>query len=182
MKRQRQSSEDSGSDVIATPFKLRRTGNRVSQAASVSPEAPTETPSRVTRQSKTRRHRNEKEKARELLQRRRAGENIEQVTDTSESETDEDDAGAALEHLSDFEDEEEEEEIEVAKPKRKTGKSGIDDNASGNPDEDFIVDDEDEPLGVPAMNSIPLEFTHQAHKPLKEHFKDAIEWMIHNKV
>jgi len=29
---------------------------------------------------------------------------------------------------------------------------------------------------------IPLEFTHAAHKPLKEHFKDAVEWMVHNKI
>lgn len=48
------------------------------------------------------------------------------------------------------------------------------------------------------MHDIPLEFTHAAHKPLKEHFKDAVrtflascdftnnhmqvEWMVHNKV
>jgi hypothetical protein len=32
------------------------------------------------------------------------------------------------------------------------------------------------------LADIPLQFTHAAHKPLKEHFKDAIEWMVHNKV
>lgn len=29
---------------------------------------------------------------------------------------------------------------------------------------------------------IPLQFTFQAHKPLKSHFKDAIEWLVHRRV
>jgi hypothetical protein len=34
--------------------------------------------------------------------------------------------------------------------------------------------------GVPmGINDIPLEFTHAAHKPLREHFKDAVSvWLI----
>lgn len=37
-------------------------------------------------------------------------------------------------------------------------------------------------LGVPEMSQIPLQFTHAAHKQLKEHFKDVVEWMVHKKV
>ncbi|KAL5347697.1 hypothetical protein ACLOAV_007106 [Pseudogymnoascus australis] len=39
------------------------------------------------------------------------------------------------------------------------------------------------PLGAPSsLHSIPLEFTHQAHKHLKSHFKDCIEWMVQKKI
>jgi len=47
--------------------------------------------------------------------------------------------------------------------------------------DDFVVDDdEDAPLGVPheALLDIPLEFTAHSHKPLKEHFRDVVEWLV----
>jgi len=50
-------------------------------------------------------------------------------------------------------------------------------------DEDFVVDDADDALGAPlGLDDIPLEFTRHAHKKPKEHFKDAVEWMIQNKL
>lgn len=53
-------------------------------------------------------------------------------------------------------------------------------------EEDF-VDDDDEALGV-AMDAealrrtIPIEFTRHANKKTIEHFKDEVEWMVHNKL
>ena len=50
-------------------------------------------------------------------------------------------------------------------------------------DDDFVVDDDSEALGVPhELSEIPLEFTRHAHKKPYEHFKDAVEWMVHNKL
>ncbi|KAI4120895.1 MAG: hypothetical protein LQ341_007486 [Variospora aurantia] len=57
----------------------------------------------------------------------------------------------------------------------------------GNLDEyeqDFVDDDNDSgTLGAPPdLSSIPLEFTRHAHKKPIEHFKDVVEWMVHNKL
>ena len=50
-------------------------------------------------------------------------------------------------------------------------------------DEDFVVNDEDEPLGAPHdLSEMPFEFTRHAHKKPLEHFKDAVEWMVHNRL
>ena len=50
-------------------------------------------------------------------------------------------------------------------------------------DNDFVVDDDGEALGVPHdVSEMPLEFTRHAHKKPYEHFKDAVEWMVHNKL
>ncbi|KAL8897310.1 MAG: hypothetical protein Q9207_007275 [Kuettlingeria erythrocarpa] len=49
-------------------------------------------------------------------------------------------------------------------------------------EEDFVVDDSDT-LGVPAaLDEIPLQFTRHSHKKPIEHFKDVVEWMVHNKL
>ena len=45
-----------------------------------------------------------------------------------------------------------------------------------------MVDDDEEPLGAPAYSQIPLEFTLQAHKPLREQFPHAVEWLVHNRI
>ncbi|KAI9831359.1 MAG: hypothetical protein M1819_005133 [Sarea resinae] len=59
-------------------------------------------------------------------------------------------------------------------------------DVNGDWDDDFVVDDEDI-LGVPpdqtaAVLSIPIEFTRHANKRPKEYFRDAVEWMVHNKL
>jgi hypothetical protein len=138
---------------------------------------------RTTRQSKIRRHRTEKEKKLELLKRRRAGENIEELTETSESESDEEDQ-SDFEKLSEFDDEEDEEAPIVEKPRKMTSKKRSSDAEDDDHDsvEDFIADDDELGVPDPSLLDIPLEFTHAAHKPLKEHFRDAIEWMVHNKI
>lgn len=50
-------------------------------------------------------------------------------------------------------------------------------------EEDFVVDDNEGLLGAPAgLDQIPLEFTRHAHKEPIEHFKDVVEWIVHNKL
>ncbi|TAQ89595.1 hypothetical protein B7494_g2060 [Chlorociboria aeruginascens] len=139
------------------------------------------TPVRHTRQRIVRKHRTKKEKMMELLKRKRAGENIDQVTTSEDSD---EGGGAALydnkdEALSNFEDESEIDEVKE-KPRRKQASR----NGEDHYDSDFVIDDDDELIGVPhhALSEIPLKFTHRANKPLKEHFKDAVEWMVHNKI
>ncbi|KAL8933723.1 MAG: hypothetical protein Q9211_005628, partial [Gyalolechia sp. 1 TL-2023] len=49
-------------------------------------------------------------------------------------------------------------------------------------EEDFIEDDDDT-IGAPlGLEDIPLEFTRHAHKKPVAHFKDVVEWMVHNKL
>lgn len=49
-------------------------------------------------------------------------------------------------------------------------------------EEDFVVEDDDT-IGAPVgLDNIPIEFTRHANKKPFEHFKDAVEWMIHNKL
>lgn len=86
-----------------------------------------------------------------------------------------------------------------------TAANAYDDNGSENPGEgpeeeddddgmaDFIDDSHAGPLGAPSSataedemamlrREMPLQFTFQAHKPLKSHFKDAVEWLVHRRV
>ncbi|KAK4230847.1 hypothetical protein QBC38DRAFT_356128 [Podospora fimiseda] len=148
-----------------------------------------------------------KEKARELLRRKRAGEVIEE----GEGEDEEDEPRKALydtdsDHLAlgEFEDDEESEQEapkeeqdgkkkkdkdkkkQKEKKKEKVAKQdGSDDQDTPEKDlEDFVVDDSDEPLGVPdeVFHDMPIEFTRASHKPLKDHFRDVIEWLVQFKV
>ncbi|KAI9730988.1 MAG: hypothetical protein M1834_005449 [Cirrosporium novae-zelandiae] len=47
-------------------------------------------------------------------------------------------------------------------------------------DDDFIVDDEEDHLGVPT--ELPFEFSLQSRKKTEEYFKDVVEWMVQNKL
>jgi hypothetical protein len=190
LKRTRQPVESDDSDIVSSPLKRRRGAQQVDEDSSDSNlpspsniprnaerDSASKTPPRFTRQQKTvRRHRTEKEKKMELLKRRRAGENVEQVTD-SESDSAEDNADEELQELSEFEDEEESPEQVRNPSKGKTQKKGSDS------EDDFVVEDDEGPLGIPDhLAQVPLEYTHAAHKPIKEHFRDVVEWMVHNKV
>ena len=148
--------------------------------------------------------RGEKRKKMELLRRRRLGQKLDEEDITSSSSDGEPrkavyDADSDLPALDEFDDEEEEEDEEEhepdgpsSPPRRKktsrtavpaTANSGGSSNDEGNLD-DFVVDDEDDLLGAPAsaLEEMPLEFTRHSHKPLKEHFKDAIEWLVHRRI
>ena len=137
----------------------------------------------------------------ELLRRRRAGEKIDKLT-SSESESDDDrkgmydtDSDTEFKVLKEFDDDEEDDEQEEEEPApRSSTKSKKKQRASedagpasdGNRDdenlEDFVVEDDETPLGAPAFLDIPLEFTSQAHKPLKEQFPYVVEWLVHNRI
>ena len=186
--------ESDDSDIVSSPLKRKRPNEIFSEDEETDDELEIitkntqsntreDTPTnRTTRQSRNRRHRTEKEKKLELLKRRRAGENIEELTESEESDS-EDESGSELQELSEFEDEEEEEEAVAMpkKPAKKTKARGSNIKDQDEYDSEFIEDDDDGNLGVPLLD-IPLEFTHAAHKPLKEHFKDAVEWMVHKKI
>ncbi|EEH38492.1 hypothetical protein PAAG_08219 [Paracoccidioides lutzii Pb01] len=50
-------------------------------------------------------------------------------------------------------------------------------------DEDFVDQDDEGALGAPdELNNIPFEFTRHRYKRLRDHFKDVVEWMVHNKL
>lgn len=165
---------------------------------------------RSTRSGVRKRHRTDKEKRMELLRRRRAGEKDLTMEDLESSSDEEEEQGALydtdseLEVLDVFEDESEsgqEQEQEQEAPSTRKGKKKAKkekkkketvakasspnplDNDENTDDEDFI-DDEDDTLGVPdeALAQIPLEFTMASRKPLKAHFKDAIECLVHRKI
>ena len=71
-----------------------------------------------------------------------------------------------------------EEESEEYDAGRQTPRDDNDDYDDG-----FVVDDGDGALGAPlGLEDIPLEFTRHAHKKPKEHFKDAVEWMLQKKL
>ncbi|KAI1094323.1 hypothetical protein F5B19DRAFT_445278 [Rostrohypoxylon terebratum] len=139
-------------------------------------------------------HRTEKQKKIELLRRRRAGEKIDRVTSSEDSEEEkrgiyDSDSEAEFGALKEFDDEESDKEVEApARPSSKGVEKSIESKRNGNEDEgdddldNFVVDDDDAPLGAPANLGIPLEFTAQAHRPLKEQFPYVIEWLVHNRI
>lgn len=118
----------------------------------------------------------------ELLKRRRAGRNVVDVLSGSENDA----AKSPSRHLiyneeTDSRDDETGVESEQAgdnDPPLTLGDEDLDQY-----EEDFVVEDEDEPLGAPhTLSEMPLEFTRHAHKKAIEYFKDAVEWMVHNRL
>lgn len=182
--------DDDDEPVLSSPMKTRKRFPRTIEDGNLPIREPKDkgkekatTPKRLTRQQQPgRKPRTEKQKKLELLKRRKAGEKIDDVTDSESS--DEEvvqrgiyDSDSEVEALSKFEDEEDDDGInEVREAIRAPNRNEY--------DEDFVVDDEEMPIGVPTHDvaEIPLEFTHAAHKPLKEHFKDAVEWLVQRKV
>ncbi|KAI3343334.1 hypothetical protein F4824DRAFT_439560 [Ustulina deusta] len=187
--------EDSDEDI--SPSKKRKIFHHSSPSA----PANNGTPGRLKRPGATvsspikklhKGHRSEKQKKMELLRRRRAGEKIHQLT-SSESSSAEDekrgiydsDSECDFEVLKNFDDEEQEVVVQEQsaprkdKHKRKQEKSTENEDSEGNLD-DFVTDDDDAPLGAPV--DIPLEFTSNAHKPLKDQFPFVIEWLVHNRI
>ena len=50
-------------------------------------------------------------------------------------------------------------------------------------EEDFIASDGDDTIGAPpGQTDMPFEFTRHAHRKPFEHFKDVVEWMVHNRL
>lgn len=139
-------------------------------------------------------HRSEREKMREVLRRRKAGEKDLQMEDLTPTE-DEDGEGALYDTDSDhqalevFDDESEPEEVAPQKKskkakKRKAARHSSHLGEAADSDDENFIDDDDDTLGVPddALHLIPLEFTRASRKPLKDHFRDAVEWLVHRKI
>jgi hypothetical protein len=157
--------------------------SRISVVIPSSSDSSTQTKQHVRRRS-PKKHRTAKQKQLEILKRKRAGESNPVLT---ESESDEEevrgiyDSGSdALSTFEDEEEEEEEQEVEETR-KRKTPKKSTVENQDEY-DSDFVDDDDDGLIGVPDHAMIPLEFTAAAHKPLKEHFSEAVEWCVQTKI
>ena len=118
----------------------------------------------------------------ELLKRRRAGEKIIELSDSEEDLAprrgiyDSDSKGGNVSEVHDEVSEEDNDSgIEYV---RQSLRAGADEY-----DEDFVNDDEEDTLGAPhGLEEIPLEFTRHAHKKPREHFKDAVEWMVQKKL
>ncbi|KAI9745156.1 MAG: hypothetical protein M1818_001434 [Claussenomyces sp. TS43310] len=185
-------SED-GEPIRSSPSKKRRRITKKAEEGQsngyLSPRerdrAKSHFPRRLTRQQQPKMtHRTAKQKTMELLRRRRAGEDISELTPSG---TDEDepqqglyDSDSELPALSNFDDEESESEANLEEVRRTI--RAADRNEY---DDDFVVADDDEPLGVPNgswLDQIPLEFTSAAHLPLKDHFKFVVEWMVQRKI
>ena len=50
-------------------------------------------------------------------------------------------------------------------------------------EEDFVVEDQEDTIGAPlGITDMPFEYTRHAHKKPLAHFKDVVEWMVHNKL
>ncbi|AEO57919.1 hypothetical protein MYCTH_107520 [Thermothelomyces thermophilus ATCC 42464] len=199
-------SDEDDRPIVSSPIKRRRLvrGNLPSSSPEQGntdedeEEAPAPTPARPTRAR--RKPLTKKEKARELLRRKRAGEVINEDEEISSSEnepvkamydTDSDHVA-----LNEFEDDEEgvyepkvddEKERKAKKKKEKeeeeeeTDEAGADGESEAESMDDFVVDDSDAPIGAPDLD-IPLKFTRHSHKHLREHFRDAIEWLVHLKI
>lgn len=130
---------------------------------------------RLRKPGERHRHRSEREKAIELGKRRRAGENIDMLTESSCSsddgphgEFDTDDEQVALQHFSD------ESDAAIEEVRRSLRPTNRDNDDS---DDDFIVADDEVELGV-QTEEIPIQFTHHAHKKLEDFYKDMIEWHV----
>lgn len=140
----------------------------------------------------------QKEKARELLRRKRAGEVINEDDDSlfsdEESEKPMYDTDSSLVALEEFEDDEEgvneprSVTAERKKSKNKRNRIAVEDDDDDDNDpesmDDFVVEDGDAPLGAPDEDhdDIPLEYTGYAQAPLKVYFRVAIEWLVKFKV
>ncbi|TEY34833.1 hypothetical protein BOTCAL_0609g00020 [Botryotinia calthae] len=176
-KRARVVDESDSDDDLPSMTKLSKTTPPESDSPAPSPQ--------VKRKGPPRKHRTAKQKQLEILKRKRAGESNLILT---ESESDGEEVGGLYDSGSDalttFEDEEEEEEVEEEVQemrKRKSPKKPVRENEDDY-DSDFVDDDDVGLLGVPDYAMIPLHLTAAAHKPLREHFPEAVEWCVQNKI
>jgi hypothetical protein len=197
MKRRRPitvSDEEDDDDEYASPTKRMRATlessdedlpsvSRISVVIPSSSASSTQAKQHVRTRS-PKKHRTAKQKQLEILKRKRAGESNPVLT---ESESDEEevrgiyDSGSdALSTFEDEEEEEEEQEVEETRKRRTPKKSTVENQDEY--DSDFVDDDDDGLIGVPDHAMIPLEFTAAAHKPLKEHFSEAVEWCVQTKI
>lgn len=122
--------------------------------------------------------RSNRQKQLEVLKRRRSGGKIIELSSDTEALASSEprpslDEQEVYDQSSENEDSEEDQDS-IADAVRKSLRADADEN-------DSCVDD-DGLLGAHGLEDIPFEFTRHAHKKPLEHFKDAVEWMVHNKL
>ena len=115
-----------------------------------------------------------RQKQLDLLRRRRAGKADDPISDDEDLEIQLQDSELDVNSDEPFELEDEESGTERV---RRAIPPNLDEY-----EEDFVDDDDDTTGAHPDLADIPLEFTRHAHKRPIEHFKDVVEWMIHNKL
>ena len=131
-----------------------------------------------TRTRKCTSQRSKRQEQLELLKRRRAGEAT-TVQDLGYSEAP---IGETLHGRSTDDELSEETADSATEAIRQTLSGGQNLNEYVDDDDDFL-DDEEDTIGAPlGLEDMPLEFTRHAHKKPIQHFKDIVEWMIHNKL
>lgn len=111
----------------------------------------------------------------EALRRRRAGEKTQEASAPQPSKS--------SENSESEESEESEDDEEYLANKDSDVESAVPEDLDEYED-DFVVQNDDAELGAPAelQQSLPFEFSRHRYKRLQEHFKDVIEWMVHNKL
>ncbi|KAJ6013637.1 hypothetical protein N7540_008228 [Penicillium herquei] len=114
----------------------------------------------------------------EALRRKRAGQKVESEDD-DETSSDEDEEESPTKHGRSRGDEENDDDEEEGDDEEEEQPIPRDEDLDRYED-DFVLDDEDTPLGVPT--EIPFEFTRHAYKKSKDYFRDVVGWMIHNRL
>lgn len=190
-------SDDSDDESLVSPAKRRRLVRGVNVVtSSVNSDEEEDEETRITPRSqrKASRRKSEREKALELLRRKKRGEAINKEDFTSSEDERmkgiyDDDSDPSIVALQDFPDDDEgvpDGEDTLSPPKKSTPKNKIKWHDSGSPEsneesedniDDFVVDDG--PLGAPSeLFDIPLEFTARKHLPAKENFRLVIKYLV----
>ncbi|OAL71205.1 hypothetical protein A7D00_4869 [Trichophyton violaceum] len=123
----------------------------------------------------------ERQRQLELLKRRRAGDKS-KTTDRNEKNSNDNNPDSPYES----EDNEDSEDTTSSDDSQMDADSDVEPALPEDLDQydaDFVLEDDEGELGVPADEvEVPFEFTRHRYKRLKDHFRDVVEWMVHNKI
>lgn len=120
----------------------------------------------------------------EILRRKRARENGTTDDDPGGKGDDDVDAESSIDNESSFVREEPESSDSSPEAEDSDVESAVPSNEDlDRYEEDFVLEDSDDELGVPGdLGEMPFEYTRHRYKPLRECFRDVVEWMVHNKL
>lgn len=184
---------DSDSDVRPSTAKRRRLARRQSTPSPPGSPGPS-TKGRLRSTPTSRSLKSQRERRMELLRRRRNGENVTELDQIDEASNDEEpqkalyDTDSDLPALDEFDDEDTDSKETLVEPRQtqssptKHKDQPVVPEGSDADSLDSFIDDEEGLIGVPDSVEIPLEFTSQAHKPMKALFKDIIDWLVQNRI
>ncbi|KAK7530735.1 uncharacterized protein J3D65DRAFT_135252 [Phyllosticta citribraziliensis] len=149
-----------------------------------------------TKKARSRRSPPREKTARELalerLKRSRAGQNVDPVQEEQPQlsrrralyDTESESESETVQELDDEEEEDDGEDIDQNETRPAIYQaSSMAMFQEDDDDQDFLVEDEDEPLGVPDEEvSLPLQFSSTSRMKAKDLFKYAVEWMVQKKL